>query len=170
VSRRAPRLVAALGVALAAVVAAYVLAPRLYNARRLRSFHGRRVYDEKADTGVLYQAALAQARAQHRRVLVVLGGNWCQWCLALDDLMSKDEEIHRYLSEHFVLVKLDNAAAEALDEAWGTPTKEGVPVLVFLDADGKVAHVQESISLEAFGGRILAHDRDRVLQVLQQWG
>ena len=146
------------------------LSVRYLAGQRLRSLHGHRVYDEKADAGALLQAALERAKAEQKRVLVVLGGNWCDWCLALDDLMKSDPEISSYVAAHFVVLKLDNAAAEALDEAWGQPTQLGVPVLVFLDGAGKVLRVQETVSLEAFGGRLFTHDRQRVLDVLRASG
>src|SRR5688572_25649259 len=55
---------------------AWRLAPRAFNARRLRSLAGRRVYDEGADASALLADALGRAARAQRRVLVVLGGNW----------------------------------------------------------------------------------------------
>jgi thiol:disulfide interchange protein len=155
---------------LGGAAAAWKIVPARYNASRLAAWKGRRIYDEKADPAAQVQAALARAGAEHKRVLVIFGGNWCQWCLALDDLINTDPEIHQLAEEHFVVVHVDSANAEALDQAWGKPIDLGVPVLVFLDPSGKVVHVQESISLEAFGGRLLLHDRDRVLATLRKWG
>jgi hypothetical protein len=147
----------------------YRVGTRRYFAYRQSHLHGRRVYDDKADTAALLRSALVQATSEHKHVLVVMGGNWCQWCLSLDELMSSDAEIHEYVGAHFILLKLDNVAAEAQDLAWGEPSKNGVPVMVFLDPDGKVLHVQETVSLEAFGGRLLTHDRGRILALLRQW-
>jgi len=143
-------------------------APRVYNARKLERLSGRRVYEEHADAAALLGAAQERARREKKQLLVILGGNWCQWCLALDDLITSDQEIRTVLRERFVLLELDGDAAIALDEAWGKPTRLGVPVMVFLDQAGQVARVQDSVSLEAFGGRILLHDRARVLGALQK--
>ena len=164
-------MLAAVGVGAGALVAgvAYRVGPRVYNARKLARLQGRRVYDETVDGRARVVEALARASAEQKRALVVLGGNWCQWCLALDELLASDAEIARLLATRFVLLKLDGDVAEALDIEWGRPTKLGVPVLVFLNSDGGVAHIQETVSLERFGGRILLHDRDRVLTVLRAW-
>ncbi|HKP55412.1 MAG TPA: thioredoxin family protein [Polyangiales bacterium] len=151
------------------VVAAFKLGPRVYNAVRLHELSGRNVYDQQLEPENALAAARAQAQSEGRKVLVVLGGNWCQWCLALDDLMRNNEEIKAHLNRNFVVVKLDSAKAKALDEAWGKPTRFGVPVLIFLDANGKPKHVQETVSLERWGGKILAHDPDRLLLVLRNW-
>lgn len=148
---------------------AFKLGPKLYNQQKLERIANRRVYDEKADANALFAAAKDRASREHKRMLVILGGNWCQWCLALDDLLSQDSEIRGYLEQRFVVLKLDGDAAAELDEAWGRPTRLGVPVLVFLEADGKLAHVQDSASLEVFGGRLLLHDRTRILEVLGKY-
>ncbi len=168
VSTRRALLAAAAGTALAAV-ASYRYGPRVYNARRLAALRGRRIYDENANAEALVARAVDDARREQKRPLVVLGGNWCQWCLVLDDLMETDAEIRALVAARFVLVHLDGDAAESLDSAWGHPTRLGVPVMVFLDRDGRVAHVQETITLESFGGRILHHDRGRVLASLRAW-
>jgi hypothetical protein len=151
-------------------LATWKIAPRVYNDRRRRSLMGRHVYDERADVGALLKDALDRAGRDHKRVLAIVGGNWCQWCLALDDLMTADDEIRTLVADRFVAVHLDSAAADRLDEAWGSPIDRlGVPLLVFLDPNGTVLHVQGSVPLEAFGGRVLRHDRGRVLAVLRAW-
>lgn len=152
---------------LVALFAAYKLGPPAFNWVRLRQLQGHDVYDLSLDPLKTLEAAQVRAQREGRKVMVVLGGNWCRWCLSLDDLMRTHDEVRAQLDRHFVVVKLDSAKAKVLDERWGNPTRLGVPVLVFLDADGKLRHVQETGSLERWAGRILAHDPDRVLNVLK---
>lgn len=149
------------------LLGAYKVGPRAYNFVRLRQLQGHAVYDLSLDPVRTLESAQAKAQREGRKVLVVLGGNWCQWCLSLDDLMRTHEEVRSQIEKNFVVVKLDSAKAKVLDEQWGKPTRFGVPVLVFLDANGKVQHVQETGSLERWAGRILAHDPERVLTVLK---
>jgi thiol:disulfide interchange protein len=151
-----------------ALLVAYKRGPTVYNRWRLSQVQGRQVYDAKLDAQLALTGSLATANREHKRLLVVLGGNWCQWCLVLDDLMHRDPELRAYLEAHFVVLKLDSTAAKALDDAWGKPTRHGVPVLIFVDAAGSVRRVQETVSLERWHGRVLGHDPQRVLAVLQQ--
>jgi len=151
------------------LVLSYKLGPRFYNRHRLAQLQGRNVYDTTLDTRVAYAASLARAQKEHKPLLVLLGGNWCQWCLALDDLMHENAALREYLAAHYVVLKLDSAAAKPLDEAWGKPTHHGVPVLIFVAPDGSVKHIQETVSLELWNGKILSHDPHRVLDLLKRW-
>lgn len=151
-----------------ALFTAYKLGPKAYNFVRLRQLQGHEVYDLNLDPVRTLESAEARAQREGRKIMVVLGGNWCKWCLSLDELMRTHEEIRSQLDEHFIVVKLDSAKAKVLDEQWGNPTRFGVPVLVFLDANGHLEYVQETGSLERWAGRILAHDPARVLSVLKR--
>jgi thiol-disulfide isomerase/thioredoxin len=135
----------------------------------LGQLQGRQVYDPSIDARAAFEQSVLRAKREHKQLLVMLGGNWCQWCLALDDLMQDDAKLHEYLEQHFVVLKLDSAGAKELDDAWGKPTHNGVPVLVFVDDAGTVEHVQETESLELWHGRVLGHDPRRVLAVLERW-
>jgi thiol:disulfide interchange protein len=152
-----------------ALIGAYKLGPRAYNRYRLSQLQGRKVYDPSLDARTAFDDGLARAHREHKQLLVILGGNWCQWCLALDDLLHEDDALREYLEQHFVVLKLDSAGAKTLDEAWGKPTRNGVPVLIFVDHEGAVRHVQETESLELWHGRVLGHDPHRILDVLEQW-
>jgi hypothetical protein len=147
----------------------YKLGPKFYNRVRLSQLQGRHIYDEKLNAQDAFNRELAHANGAGKRLIVMLGGNWCQWCLALDDLMHENAALRDYIAQHYVVLKLDSQAARVLDESWGRPSRHGVPVLIFVDDKGAVKHVQETVSLELWKGRILGHDAKRVLDVLQHW-
>jgi thiol:disulfide interchange protein len=167
--KRAGYVIGAIALFLVGLAGVYKVGPRLYNKVRLGQLQGRRIYDEKVDAGAAFQRELERANREHKTLLVMLGGNWCQWCLALDDLMHEDAALRDQLAARFVVLKLDSAAARSLDDAWGKPSSLGVPVLIFVDERGVVKHIQETVSLELWHGRLLRHDAERVLQVLQRW-
>ena len=124
------------------------------------------VYDEAADAKKEVAAAVAKARAEKKRVLVTLGGNWCGWCRALDELFRTDEKVSAELARAYVPVKVDvGRMTKNLDLAasWGADPKKGVPLLVVLDGKGKAVKVQETGSLEAGKG----HDPAKVLAFLK---
>ena len=142
---------------------------RAYNSSKLSALEGRHAYDQKADAERQLAQALARAKANEQRVLVILGGDWCKWCLTLDSLIASDPALKQLTSERFVLLKLDADAASDLDESWGKPSELSVPVVVLLNADGKLVHVQNMLPFQTWGGRLLAYDADRIYAALEPW-
>src|SRR5580658_6363193 len=52
-------------------------------------------------------AAFAQARAEHKFVLLDLEAVWCHWCHVMDDITYRDPIVIRLLDQRYVLVKVD---------------------------------------------------------------
>ena len=111
------------------------------------------IYDTHASGTALIGAALAQARVEHKIVLIVFGANWCPWCRKLDATMKSNRAVITELEKSFIVVLVDlnlrhgkrNAEVNA---RYGNPLQEGLPVLVVLDASGKQLTTQESGALE----------------------
>lgn len=129
---------------------------------------GYAAYDAKLDGKQQIAEALTRAKSEHKRVLVMFGGNWCKWCRALDGLFGADEAVKQALERSFVLLHVDSETNEALNQELGNPFQHGFPVLVVLDADGKPLHTQETASLEK-ADKSVAHDAAKVLAFLQRW-
>jgi thiol:disulfide interchange protein len=63
-------------------------------------------YDENADANKAVDAALAKAKAQHKRAFIDLGGNWCGDCRVLAGLMALPE-VKAFVNAHYVVVTVD---------------------------------------------------------------
>src|ERR1700722_5430432 len=107
-----------------------------------------------ADGGAQVSAALARAAAEHKRVLLDFGANWCIWCHRLHATFETDPAVARTLQRDYVVVMVDvntpkgtkaNAARVA---RYGNPTEHGIPVLVVLDSDGKQLTTKDTGELE----------------------
>jgi len=110
-------------------------------------------YDEHADARASIRAALAGAKAAHKRVLVDFGANWCEWCRGLQALFSAPGAIARELDDGFVLVLVDVGEMNRnldMAAAYGVRGMEdtGIPMLVVLDDEGRVIKVQNAGDLE----------------------
>ena len=124
------------------------------------------VYDEAAVASTDIEAALARAKKNNKRVIVVYGGNWCGWCIKLDEVFKKGS-VGRTIRYEYEVVKVDIGRFDKnLDiiERYGADLKKnGVPFLTVLSSDGKVIANQNTGDLEEGAD----HDRDKVNSFLQ---
>ena len=129
------------------------------------------IYDPKADGFAQIETALQQAKAKNKRVLLKFGANWCSWCRALNGLMHDNAGVKADLARDYVVVLVDvntrNGVKrnEAVNTKYGNPLQHGLPVLVVLDADGRLLVTQETGVLESGQG----HDPVKVLAFLATW-
>lgn len=125
------------------------------------------IYDEAADGAKQIDVALQSAKKGNQRVLLQFGANWCGWCHRLHKLFQEDSRIAAKLKQEYVVVMVDvNKAHNAdIDKRYGNPTRFGLPVLVVLDAEGKVLTTQDTGQLED-GDH---HDPAKVLAFLTEW-
>jgi thioredoxin-related protein len=91
-------------------------------------------------------AALKQAQAEDKNVLIHFGASWCSWCKQLDALLL-GPEFGKLFDQHYVISHLtiqesdnkkalENPGAQEMANASGAG-KAGVPVFLFLDKTGK---------------------------------
>jgi thiol:disulfide interchange protein len=110
-------------------------------------FVKRHLYEENADPHALIAAALKQAKAEHKRVLLDFGGDWCGDCQVLD-IYFHDPENAPLLEKDFVVVHIFTDSHEEKNTEvaaqYGVPLGKGVPALAVLDASGKVLHAQRT--------------------------
>ncbi len=107
----------------------------------------RHLYDEQADQAALVSAGLKQAKAEHKRVILDFGGDWCGDCQVLD-IYFHDEQNAPLLEKNFVVVHLFVATTEDNDvplaAKYGINPTHGVPALSVLDANGRVLYSQKT--------------------------
>jgi thiol:disulfide interchange protein len=96
-------------------------------------------YDEAAGPDAAnahVDAALARARAEHKRAFIDLGGNWCGDCRVLAALMEVPE-IKRFIDAHYVVVSVDVGRFDKnlqIPARWGiTERLVGVPSVLIVD-------------------------------------
>jgi thioredoxin 1 len=111
---------------------------------------GKQIYSETANAHAEIKEALAKASAEHKRVIVVFGANWCFDCHVLDNAFhSKD--IMPVTETNYEVVHVDIGKGEKnqdLMQKYEVPIKRGIPALAVLDADGKVIYAQKNGEFE----------------------
>jgi len=102
------------------------------------------IYSETAKPAADIAAGLAQAKREHKRVILDFGGDWCGDCQVLDLYFHQPPNAD-LLQKNFVLVHVWIGHMDTnLDVAarYGVPIARGVPALAVLSADGKVLYAQ----------------------------
>jgi uncharacterized protein YyaL (SSP411 family) len=84
--------------------------------------------------------AFEEARRTGRPVFLSVGYSTCHWCHVMEEESFEDEEIARFLNEHFVPVKVDREERPDVDAVYMTAVQAltgrgGWPMSVWLDAD-----------------------------------
>jgi thiol:disulfide interchange protein len=124
--------------------AAALLSPALHAQGYQGPIERRHIYpDTSAAQGDL-DAALAQARAQHKRVLVDFGGDWCGDCQVLDIYFHRPENL-AILQQNFVLVHINVGHIDQnleIGDRFHVGLKKGVPALAVLAPNGKPLYGQ----------------------------
>lgn len=96
-------------------------------------------FDATRDPARDFDRALAAAAAHGKRVLVMVGGDWCVWCFLLDRHLRTDAEAARLLYGEFELLRVyygeDNTNESFLAEF---PSFEMFPHFFVVEADGQV--------------------------------
>jgi thioredoxin 1 len=116
-------------------------------------------------------AGLKTAAAQHKRVILDFGGNWCGDCQVLD-IYFHDPANKPLLDANYVLIHI-NIGLHGIDpdtnrkiaERYQVPLDKGVPALAVLDQHGKLIMSQRTGEFESM--RRL--DSSAVTGFLVQW-
>ena len=117
----------------------------------IASHKGRDIYPDPSQAKADLAAALKNAAATHRRVLVDFGGNWCGDCQVLD-IYFHDSRNKPILDANFVLVPINIGNEDAnLDIAsrYGIQIKKGVPALAVLSEHGALLYSQKDHQFSA---------------------
>ena len=89
--------------------------------------------------------AFAVARQLNRPVLLSVGYSTCHWCHVMEEESFEDEEIARFLNEHYVIIKVDREERPDVDAIYMSAVQAltgrgGWPMTVWLTPERKPFH------------------------------
>ena len=129
-----------------------------------------KIYDETVNPFEQIDQAVEKAKSTDKLVVCQLGGNWCPWCIRFAKFIKEDEEIRSLVEDNFVYIHVNyksrqDELAQQVSKRLGNAGRFGFPVLVVLNPDGSVLHIQNSAYLEEGQG----YNRKLVLEFFKNW-
>jgi hypothetical protein len=110
---------------------------------------------------------LATAKADGRRVLIEVGGDWCSWCDRMDEYFAKNPDLATLRDHNFVLVKVATEPGRYVPPALRRfPVIPGYPHLFVLDEKGALVQSKDTNELELGD----SYDRDKFIRFLYETG
>lgn len=88
------------------------------------------------------EEALAKSKAENKPIFLSIGYSACHWCHVMEHESFEDEEIAKYVNEHFIAVKVDREERPDIDQIYMHAVqmmtgRGGWPMTVFLTPDLK---------------------------------
>jgi thioredoxin 1 len=125
------------------------------------------IYPADADAHAEIREAEEKAAAQHKRVLLVFGANWCYDCHVLDLAFHRPDFASAMAGYEVVHVDLgpDEKKNADLVKQFDTTLDKGIPTLVVAESDGKVVISQKKGEFE--DARSLTPEA--LLEFLNKW-
>jgi thioredoxin 1 len=125
------------------------------------------LYPDPAEAPAEIAAALAAAAKDHKRVILVFGGNWCYDCHVLDATF-RSGQIAPLVDANYHVTHINIGDGDKnldLAKKYEIPLEKGVPSLAVLDPDGKLVVSQKKGEFESTT-RIGPED---VVEFLKKW-
>jgi len=123
-------------------------------------------YDEQADAHADVRHAIEQAKAHHKKVLLVFGANWCPDCRSLSAQM-QEGGLGKKLKQRYVVAKINIGQWDHnmdIANEYGNPPKKGIPAVAVLGANGQLLNA--TLAGELSVARSMS--ADDVLKVLEK--
>ncbi len=123
-------------------------------------------FDSKRDAAADIQAAITEAQRSGKRILLDVGGDWCQYCHQMDQLFQERPELLELRDKNFITVPVYYGTDKKNEQVLSHyPKVEGVPHFYVLDSRGSVLHSQHLLELRK-GGK---YDPDKMKEFLTIW-
>ena len=122
-------------------------------------------YDKQQDPAADLAATIVRAKAEHKRIILQIGGDWCVWCGRISDYMQTNERVRQLLDEHFVVMKVTDPGDNAESFLSQYPSVNAYPHFFVLEPDGTFLHSQGTGELE----HEKSYDEEVFCQFLNEW-
>ncbi|MDB4561543.1 thioredoxin family protein [bacterium] len=132
---------------------------------KIPAFYSVPHYDEAREPAADLQLTIKRAQQGEKRILVQVGGDWCNWCGRLAEFMAQKEKVRGLLEQHFLIMKVASESKYTDAFLSDYPKINSYPHVFVLNAKGELLHSQDMEELERGEG----YDEVAFLKFLQAW-
>jgi hypothetical protein len=123
-------------------------------------------YDDQRDAAQDLARTIERAKAEHKHILVQVGGDWCGWCKRMSRFIETNEQVRAHVSRDYLLMKVTYDEKQPNTAFLSQyPKIKGYPHLFVLSSDGKLLHSQETADLEEGS----AYNEQVYVSFLEKW-
>lgn len=138
-----------------------------------------KVYKVCSDQEEAFGAAVAKAKGSKKKLLVVLGAEWCPWCLSLHKMLSNPEAMQKGFAKNYDLVDIAlyqdrnkipsgiSVQEKIKKDAGFTGKLAGIPVLALVNPTSGKAVIIDTEPLEKNTETTKGHDQKKVLAAIK---
>lgn len=106
-------------------------------------------YDASRDSAADLKAALAAAKAGHKRVLIEVGSKSCAMCQAMDRFLEKNSDLAASRDAQYATIRVHAEAGAAVPAVLSKfPAPDGYPHCYVLDENGSLIESQDMSKLQ----------------------
>jgi thioredoxin-related protein len=125
-------------------------------------------YDSSANGEENLQKAMKRVATNGKKILIIVGGDWCRWCTKLDEFIESDEEISNKLYSQFEVVKVYlgmkmHEGSRRLLKKYNTPRIS--PHFLVLDKEGNLVVSYKTVALEEGNG----YSKSKLLGFIEEY-
>jgi hypothetical protein len=138
-----------------------------------------KVYKICQDQGEIYRGSLSRAKEKNKTLVVVLGAEWCPWCLSLHKML-KDPKFGGDFGKKFELADIgvyqgkqklesgEKVLKQLKDQAHVKEKIEGIPILALVNPKNEKTVLINTEPLEKNTKTKKGHDPKKVLAALEK--
>ena len=108
------------------------------------------LYDHERNPFVDARAAFERARTEYKVILVDIGGDWCVWCLRLDDFINDHPELKQFIDQYYTRVRVYADASNTSNWPFlaELPRVHAIPYFFVFNRDGVLLQGQSTGEFE----------------------
>ncbi|PYV79887.1 MAG: hypothetical protein DMG93_20110 [Acidobacteria bacterium] len=123
-------------------------------------------FDPKRDATADIQAAMIEAQRTGKRIILDVGGDWCQYCHQMDQFFNENPTLRELRDNRFITVLIYYGTDNKNQHALSRYSKIlGVPHFFVLEKDGTLLYSQHVLDLRSNG----RYDPQKMKDFLVKW-